>query len=299
MDISKTQSRRRSFASTGSIAIRPILSFIIVAILSGVIDAAIAETPAFDTFLPTHEAPIEPPSTKSLSKRVTMFAPSLPRSNASAPPAGGCGGLSVDTLCADNTQSLVEQRVDNSVRPPLPRYEHTHAMSGIASWYGAKFQGKLTANGEIFDSRKFTAAHKTLPFNTVVEVRNIANNKAVQARINDRGPFVAGRVIDLSQAAANSIGIAEKGIGHVTLSIVEHAPPERWSIQLGSFSQYDNAEAMRNNLVRHNINATIESDSSRSLYRVVVQNISAEKLTNYRHRLKEIGYSHILARKEN
>jgi rare lipoprotein A len=88
---------------------------------------------------------------------------------------------------------------------------------GGASWYARHFQGRRTANGERYDQNELTAAHKTLPFGTVVRVRSEVNGKEVDVRINDRGPFVAGRVIDLSQAAAKALGMLQLGVKKVTL----------------------------------------------------------------------------------
>ena len=79
--------------------------------------------------------------------------------------------------------------------------------SGLATWYGGRFHGRKTASGERFDTRRLTAAHKTLPFNTMVEVTNLQNGRRVTVRINDRGPFGGGRIIDLSRAAAEAIGM--------------------------------------------------------------------------------------------
>jgi len=90
-------------------------------------------------------------------------------------------------------------------------------QKGLASWYGPKFHGRKTANGETFNLAKFTAASRTLPLGTYVLVYNFANGKFVVVRINDRGPYVDGRIIDLSQAAARKIGIEEKGIGRVAV----------------------------------------------------------------------------------
>ncbi|MCP4155037.1 MAG: septal ring lytic transglycosylase RlpA family protein, partial [bacterium] len=90
-------------------------------------------------------------------------------------------------------------------------------QTGIASWYGGKFQGRRTANGERYDMYKLTAAHKTLPFHTIVEVENLDNSKRVRVRINDRGPFVKDRIIDLSYKAAQRIGSDSNGIAPVTL----------------------------------------------------------------------------------
>jgi rare lipoprotein A len=96
-------------------------------------------------------------------------------------------------------------------------------QTGIASWYGHDFHGKRTANGEVYDMDKLTAAHKYLPFHTLVEVENLDNNKKVTVRINDRGPFVEGRVIDLSRKAAQRLGIEDTGTARVRLRIVKAA----------------------------------------------------------------------------
>jgi len=98
----------------------------------------------------------------------------------------------------------------------LVRYDEV----GIASWYGPGFHGKTTASGEPYDMYAFTAAHKTLPFGTVVRVVDLATGRSVVVRINDRGPFVAGRIIDLSYAAAEALGILERGIARVGLVVL-------------------------------------------------------------------------------
>ncbi|CAN5908263.1 hypothetical protein BH11PSE13_BH11PSE13_17240 [soil metagenome] len=92
---------------------------------------------------------------------------------------------------------------------------------GGASWYGIQFHQRKTANGERFDMSAFTAAHKTLPFNTRVCVRSLVNGKEVLVRINDRGPYALGRVIDLSRAAADQIGLTSMGIKQVALSVID------------------------------------------------------------------------------
>ena len=92
---------------------------------------------------------------------------------------------------------------------------------GIASWYGPGFHGKRTANGEIYDMYAMTAAHKTLPFNAIVKVVDLDTGRWVIVRINDRGPFVPGRIIDLSYAAAEELGIVEKGIARVGLKVLK------------------------------------------------------------------------------
>ncbi len=99
---------------------------------------------------------------------------------------------------------------------PAAAEEIKPVQTGAASWYGPGFHGKRTANGETFNTHALTAAHKTLPFGTEVRVTNERTGKSVVVRINDRGPYAHGRVIDLSKAAAEAVGIA--GVGQVTLA---------------------------------------------------------------------------------
>src|SRR5208337_4371162 len=94
---------------------------------------------------------------------------------------------------------------------------------GTASWYGEKFQGKQTASGEPYDMRDFTAAHPSLPLGTLVKVTNLRNGKAVVVRINDRGPVVEGRIIDVSDSAARALGFKERGVQKVRLELYQSA----------------------------------------------------------------------------
>ncbi len=94
-------------------------------------------------------------------------------------------------------------------------------IKGKASFYADWFDGRLTANGEFFSQEEYTAAHKTLPFDTWVEVKNLENDKTVFLRINDRGPYIKGRIIDLSKAGARAIGDLKQGIFNVEIRIVE------------------------------------------------------------------------------
>ncbi len=96
-----------------------------------------------------------------------------------------------------------------------------HELRGKASWYGDKFQGKTTASGEAYDMYAFTAAHKTLPFHTIVRVHDRATRKSVVVRITDRGPFAEGRVIDLSWAAAKDLEMDQRGVIDVRLEVLQ------------------------------------------------------------------------------
>lgn len=94
-------------------------------------------------------------------------------------------------------------------------------QSGLASYYGKKFHGQKTASGEVFDMHSFTAAHKKLPFNSLVKVTNLRNQKTVTVRINDRGPYSKNRIIDLSRAAAEKIGMLQRGLDKVKIEVIE------------------------------------------------------------------------------
>lgn len=101
-----------------------------------------------------------------------------------------------------------------------PKVDEDYDEIGVASWYGDAFHKKLTANGEIFDKRRISAAHKTLPLPTLVEVENLENGRKIVVRVNDRGPFVGDRVIDLSHAAADELGFTAKGLAKVRVRYV-------------------------------------------------------------------------------
>jgi rare lipoprotein A len=128
------------------------------------------------------------------------------------------------------------------------------AETGVASWYGHPYHGRAAANGEIYDMEKLTAAHRTLLFGTFVRVTNLGNGKSVDVRIIDRGPFVAGRIIDLSHAAAEVIDMIGSGVAQVRvdiLSLPSVATAENWyAVQAGAFQDKDRAEHLRDTLER-------------------------------------------------
>lgn len=98
--------------------------------------------------------------------------------------------------------------------------EEVHLQYGNASWYGQSLHGRKTASGERYDKYAFTGAHRSLPFGTVVRVKNLKNGKEVLVKVNDRGPFVRGRIIDISRAAASQIGIISRGVVRVKIEVV-------------------------------------------------------------------------------
>ena len=148
--------------------------------------------------------------------------------------------------------------------------------NGIASWYGHPYHGRRAANGEIYDMEQLTAAHRTLPFETWVRVRNLANGKTVDVRIQDRGPFVRGRIIDLSHAGARAIDLVGPGTAKVRLTII--APPkylarqpELFGVQVGAFQEKSRAEAWRDSMqARYGKARIIGRQAEPPVWRVVV-----------------------------
>lgn len=122
------------------------------------------------------------------------------------------------------TSAACAKRTAARIPPPPAAARIGSTETGEASWYGAPYDGRRAASGEIYDMEKLTAAHRTLPFDTWVEVTNLSNGKQVDVRINDRGPFKGGRIIDLSHAAAREVGMLGPGTARVRLKVIQ-APP--------------------------------------------------------------------------
>jgi rare lipoprotein A len=171
------------------------------------------------------------------------------------------------------------------------------AEEGLASWYGGKFHGRRTASGEIFDTRQLTAAHRSLPFGTWVLVTNLENGKSVTVRINDRGPFVEGRVIDLSLAAAAAIGLTGKGVVPVRLQVLERHEAVSYCLQLGSFRRRANAESLRSRLRVAGFPAELQAAEGGAT-RVVLRRVPSSELPALRARLSAAGWAEALVRVE-
>ena len=124
-----------------------------------------------------------------------------------------------------------------------------YTEEGVASWYGIPYHGRPAADGEVYDMETLVAAHRVMPFNTWLRVTNLANGKSVDVRVIDRGPFVEGRILDLSRAAARQIDLLGPGIGRVRLQVIA-APADIpsnnfYAVQVGAFAVYANAEGAR------------------------------------------------------
>lgn len=150
--------------------------------------------------------------------------------------------------------------------------------TGVASWYGHPYHGRHAANGEVYDMEKMTAAHRTLEFGTWVRVHNLDNSKTVDVRITDRGPFVNGRIIDLSRAAARRIEMIGPGTARVRIEVIDqppHAVEEdiHFAVQVGAFRNADNAnELMREMKELYGHAELTTRDGDPSLWRVIVGN---------------------------
>jgi rare lipoprotein A len=181
------------------------------------------------------------------------------------------------------------------VNTPLAPARLGTTETGVASWYGFPYHGRRAASGEVYDMQQLTAAHRTLPFQTWVEVTNLSNGKQVDVRINDRGPFAKGRIVDLSQAAARDIDMLRAGTARVRLKVIAAPPVTQpvaplstpiatspaatpptncFVVQAGAFSDRDRADLLRSTLEDHFMQARVVSTGGAAgaptLWRVIV-----------------------------
>ena len=179
--------------------------------------------------------------------------------------------------------------------------------SGVtASYYAEKFHGRKTSNGEVFNMYGYTAAHKTLPFNTMLKVTNLANGKSVIVRVNDRGPFVAGREIDLSKSAAVKLDMIKSGTAKVRIDILasgEGTAAERdkasvtllngkyYDIQLGAFANKANAKALAQKLVNAGFTDLSYQTTKSGMVRVVVRRVAAADVEDTQEALFDKGFT--------
>ena len=177
--------------------------------------------------------------------------------------------------------------------------------SGVqASYYAEKYHGRKTANGETFNMYAMTCAHKTLPFGTVLRVTNLSNNKTVDVRVNDRGPFVKGREIDLSKAAAHKLDMIKTGTARVKIEILDKgvgaspAPVSEpyWDVQVGSFSSRENANKVAQNLLKNGFE-NVYFQKTKAVTRVVIKKIPDKQLPSLESKLRQIGYTGFMVKK--
>ncbi|MBW2027760.1 MAG: septal ring lytic transglycosylase RlpA family protein [Deltaproteobacteria bacterium] len=232
----------------------------------------------------------------------------------------GCTPRSTIQAPSSRTILLPEDRRGRLPRPyevngkryyPLPD-AFGFTQVGNASWYGEKFHGRPTASGEIFDMHKRTAAHKTLPLGTFVKVMNLSNNRSTFVRVNDRGPFVKGRIIDLSYAAAREIDLIRSGVARVKIEALseevgklEHnGRPQplvevadlgegEFTIQVGAFLEIGNAMklAERLRVIFDYVEISpILDENRRTLHRVhVTKSKTLNQAEGFKKKLEEMG----------
>jgi rare lipoprotein A len=168
--------------------------------------------------------------------------------------------------------------------------------TGIASWYGHPYHGRRAANGEIYDMEKLTAAHRTFPFDTWVRVKNLSNDRTVDVRIQDRGPFVRGRIIDLSHAAAREIDLLGPGVTKVRLTVIPRPKtaviaakpaetsvktmdkePELFAVQVGAFKDRNRAVALSEEMrQRFGSSRIVERSGNPTMFRVLAGEYATE-----------------------
>ncbi|MCQ2592321.1 MAG: septal ring lytic transglycosylase RlpA family protein [Treponema sp.] len=195
-----------------------------------------------------------------------------------------------------------------------------------ASFYAEAFHGKPTSNGEVFNMNDFTCAHKSLPFDTILKVTNLQNGKSVKVRVNDRGPFVVDREIDLSKAAAIKLDMITSGTTKVKLEIVklgentklsqqtakkaeeimaskqakiqvqESKDNAKWDIQLGAFSSKENATTLAKKLSKDGFSNIVFQKTS-NIIRVAIKEVDSKSLPEIEKKLKEKGYTEYTVRK--
>ncbi|HYA49427.1 MAG TPA: septal ring lytic transglycosylase RlpA family protein, partial [Burkholderiales bacterium] len=171
-----------------------------------------------------------------------------------------------------------------------------------ASWYGPEFHGRPTSNHEVFNMNDMTAAHPTLPFGTYVNVTNLDNGRTAVVRVNDRGPFVGGRIIDLSYAAARVLGMIGPGTARVRLEILQGyratavAAASRFSVQVGAFAVQENAYALKRQLEPRygGVFVATFQTPGRTYYRVRVRAADRESALRTARRLADEGHPVIL-----
>jgi rare lipoprotein A len=192
-------------------------------------------------------------------------APTIPTSRA---PSGGTSSPSRPAPRGGDVGTVAPAPVQPEVRgKPILTEE------GLASWYGPPYAGRKGADGTVYDQNAMTAAHLTLPMGSIVRVTNLANNQSVVVKITDRGPFVRGRIIDLSLAAAKATGVYRAGVAKVRVDAFAPATPVsttlagkgpapaipggRWCVQIGAFTNQEDAISLKNDLMRRYATAKV------------------------------------------
>jgi rare lipoprotein A len=196
------------------------------------------------------------------------------------------------SACAPRQRVVYERRMPPPEKETkIEKRETRELQQGIASWYGKDFHGRQTSSGEVYDMYQLTCAHQSLPLGTMVMVTNLENGKSVELKVNDRGPFVKGRIIDVSYAAAKMLDMSEKGTAMVKVEVFGPVIEEiqRFTLQVGSFVDETNAQRLAEQLRKsfENVHVTTMETQTQKYHRVRVGQfetresalVAAEKLS--------------------
>ncbi len=181
--------------------------------------------------------------------------------------------------------------------------DKTYRETGVAGWYGKEFQGQKTASGEMFDMNAFSAAHRTLPLGTIIRVTNLENFKSVKVRINDRGPFVKNRILDLSYGAAKEIGFAAQGTVMIKIETLEAVNGSAvYTVQAAAFTEEENARMLKERLAKKFRSVVIVPFNTNivRIYRVNVGTYhSEERAEQVAGKLMLEGFEPVVVRKDS
>lgn len=206
------------------------------------------------------------------------------------------------------TASCAKRKPSRAYMQPVKAAEIGEKERGEASWYGEPYHGRRSASGEVFDMEQLTAAHRTLPFQTWVQVTNLGNGKQVDVRITDRGPFAEGRIIDLSRAAAREIDLLRSGIAKVELRVIEApnvdretistgVPNGEFVVQAGAFADKRRAEALSASLLKVAETNLVPTSADPPLWRVWVgKNLTLDLANKLAEEVKLISGQAVVVR---
>lgn len=230
-----------------------------------------------------------------LSLAVLSSCTNTTQSNASLTPTQDIIQLATDMPQVATTKHKNTKKV-------AAKLSTSKLAQGVASWYGDYFHGKKTATGELFDMNAMTAAHNSLPLDSYAEITNVANNRTVIVRINDRGPFVDHRILDLSYFAAKQLGMDEAGTSKVAIKPIPAAQALKQLqeqnqpvyLQIGSFNDKKSAQELLANLKKQHLpepKIASSSNKSSTLYKVQLPIKSSRNMNDLNNKLAKLGFT--------
>ena len=174
-------------------------------------------------------------------------------------------------------------------------------QDGVSSWYGPNFHGKMTANGEIFNTADYTAAHRSLPFNSVIKVTSLDNGKTVFVRVTDRGPFAKDRILDLSNAAAKQLDMLKTGTARVHIDLIregdgkyynpsnKHFAGKKYDIIIATYKEEKYCDAFIKKLAEYNVKPVKQKGKNHGTYRLILKDLTYTQMQFNRIRIDNAG----------